>query len=101
MKIIEESVQMIHIGPDTRLTPVTINYALQRAASNFMYAKFYTGKYFIQVNFMKDHTINVSSNIRNAQFQSDLYRYNSIGWTISLAKTFVYTWMQKSRRVLY
>jgi hypothetical protein len=100
MKILVESVQMIHIGPNTVLTPTSIQYALQLAASNKMYAKFYTDKYFIQVNFMKDNTINVSSNIMMMQFVSDFHRNEKLGWSFSRAKNFVYQWMQISRRQL-
>jgi len=101
MKIpIEESVQLIHIGPDTVLSPTAIQYALQLASSNSMYAKFYTDKYFIQVNFMKDQSINVTSNITISQFVMDFHRNEKLGWTFSRAKNFVYTWMQISRKSL-
>ena len=94
------SVQMIHIGSNTVLTSTAIQYALMRASANFMYAKFYTDKYFIQVNFMKDGTINVSSNITNPVFVNDLHRQEKYGWTFSRTKNFVYQWMQISRRVI-
>ena len=91
---------MVHIGPNTPLTPVAIQYALQRASSNKMYAKFYTDKYFIQVNFMKDNTINVSSNIKAPQFVNSLVRYTQQGWTMATVNQFVYLWMQTNRRSL-
>lgn len=101
MKIpIKEDVQLIHIGSDTVLTNTAIQYALMRAASNYMYAKFYTDKYFIQVNFMKDNTINVSSNITIPQFVYDLHRNERLGWDIARTKNFVYQWMQISRKQL-
>ncbi len=100
MEIINESVQMIHISPSTHLMPAQIQYALQTAASNFMYAKFYTDKWFIQVNFMKDRTINVASNIKLPQFVADLWRMENQGWTMATVKQFVYQWMQISRSVL-
>ena len=95
-----EGVQMIHIGPNTALTSTQISYALRRASASRMYAKFYTDKYFIQVNFMRDYTINVSSNIRTPSFVNDLHRKEKIGWTIPLVKQFVFQWMQLSRRTL-
>lgn len=100
MKILDESTQLIHISPTTVLTATQVQYALQMASCNFMYAKFYTDKYFIQVNFMKDHTINVSSNITIPQFVQDLRRNERLGWNISRAKNFVYQWMQISRRTI-
>lgn len=100
MKIVNESVQMIHLGPNTPLTFTSINYALQRARSNHMYAKFYTDKYFIQVNFMKDSTINISTNIKSPQVIYDLNRMESRGWTFSRAEEFVYRWMQTYRKTL-
>ena len=99
--IIKEGVQLIHIGPNTDLTMTAINYALLRAKSRSMYAKFYTDKNFIQVNFMKDGTINVSTNIRYPACVNDLWKKNQIGWSLPLAKAFVYQWMQLSRRVIY
>lgn len=99
-RIIDESVQMIHVGPNTALTLTAINIALQRAYSNKMYAKFYTDKFFIQVNFMKDNTINVSTNIRYPTCVNDLWRKSQQGWTMALAKQFVYQWMSVSRRLL-
>lgn len=98
--IIKEAVQLIHIGPNTALTQTAILYALQRASANQMYAKFYTDKYYIQVNFMKDRTINVSTNITLPQCVSDLHRRDKLGWKVSSAKDFVYQWMQISRRLL-
>lgn len=100
MKIIDESVQMIHIGPHTALTQTAVQYALQRAAADRMYAKFYTDRYFIQVNFMKDQTINVSSNIKAPQFVQSLWKYEQQGWTMATTKQFVYLWMQTNRRSL-
>lgn len=91
---------MVHIGPNTALTLTTINYALLRAKSNCMYAKFYTDKYFIQVNFMRDGTINVSTNINNMSCMNDYHRKDKLGWTFPRAKQFVYQWMQLSRRVI-
>ena len=100
MKILNEDIQLIHIGSDTVLTNSAIQYALMRAASNYMYAKFYTDKYFIQVNFMKDNTINVSSNIVLPQFVYDLRRNEQLGWNIARTKNFVYNWMQICRKQL-
>ena len=95
-----ESVQLIHLSPNTALTLTAINYALTKAASNKMYAKFYTDKVFIQVNFMKDNTINVATNIRNPVCLQQLWKYNQRGWSFNSAKDFVYQWMQKSRRLI-
>lgn len=95
-----EGVQMVHIGPNTALTLTAINYALLRASYNRMYAKFYTDKWFIQVNFMRDGTINVSTNIRHPSCIADMWKKEKQGWSIGLAKQFVYQWMQISRRVL-
>lgn len=100
-RILNDDVQLIRIGRNTVLSPVIIQRALQRAYSNKMYAKFYTDKYFIQVNFMRDGTISVASNIRNQAFLQDLWKKNQQGWTMAYAKSFVYQWLQLSRRVLH
>lgn len=100
IKIINESVQLIHIDSSTTLTPQSIQYALMRAMSNKMYAKFYTDKYYITVNFNRDNTINVSSNITLPQFVSSLWKMSQLGWTFERVKTFIYTWMQLNRKSL-
>lgn len=98
--IINENTQLIHIGPTTRLTSTSVMYALQRARSSRSYAKFYTDKYFIQVNYMRDGTMNVASNIVNPSFVNSLRRFEQQGWTDSRAKEFIYQWMQISRKTL-
>lgn len=100
MKILNESIQLIHIKPNVPLSASAVSYALQMASANRMYAKFYTDKYFIQVNFLKDYTISVSSNITLPHFIQSLRRYESRGWTFSSVKQFVYQWMQLNRRQL-
>ena len=100
MKIINESVQLIHIDSKTHLTSTIIYTALVRASAGRTYAKFYTDKHYIQVNFMRDNTIAVSSNIRNPAFINSLWQRDRQGWTLSSAKDFVYLWMQQSRRTL-
>lgn len=100
-RIITDDIQLIRISPGVPLTSMRISTALQRAASNRMYAKFYTDKYFIQVNFARDGDISVSSNIRSPQFVSDLWRKSKQGWTIPVVKSFLYQWLQISRKVLY
>ena len=99
-RVFMESVQMIHLGPSTALTMTAINYALTKAASNKMYARFYTDKVFIQVNFMKDNTINVATNIRNPMCLQQLWKYEQRGWSFNSAKEFVYQWMQLSRKLV-
>lgn len=101
MKIVNEDVQLIKVYGNVPLTASRIGNAIQRAYSNKMYAKFYTDKYFIQVNFARDGNISVSSNIRTPQFVSDLWRKNKQGWTIPLVKSFIYQWLQISRKILY
>lgn len=100
MKIRNESIQLIHVPPNKPLTMTQIQYAMQMASANRMYAKFYTDKYFIQVNFMKDYTINITSNINLPHFAQSLRRYEARGWTFTSAKEFVYKWMQQSRGLL-
>lgn len=99
-KIINDDIQMIKLSPGVPLTTTRVSNAIQRAYSNKMYAKFYTNKFFIQVNFARNGDISVSSNIRSPQFVNDLYRRNKQGWTLPLVKSFVYTWMQINRRTL-
>lgn len=100
LKIINENVQMIHIGPTTKLTSTSILYALQRARASRTYAKFYTDKYYIQVNYMKDGSVNVASNITNIAFSNDLRRLDQQGWNDSRAKEFIYRWLQINRRTV-
>lgn len=99
-KIIDESVQLIHIGPNTALTKTAIHYALMKASSNRMYAKFYTDNVFIQVNFMKDGSISVSSNIRYRGFVDALWKMEQRGWTFNSVKYFVFQWMNVNRRLI-
>ena len=101
MKIINEDVQLIHISPTTKLTPPMITSILYRAMGNKMYAKFYTDKVFIQVNFAKDGTISVASNIRDGAFLRDYNNKCRIGWNFALVKSFIYQWMQASRSTIW
>lgn len=100
-RILNDDVQLVKINSGTILTPYMISSALQKAYGNKMYAKFYTNKLFIQVNFARDGNISVSSNIRSQAFLQDLWKKNQQGWTMSNVKAFIYQWMQISRRVLY
>lgn len=100
VRIVDESVQLIHIDKDTVLSPSLVGDTIQRAYSNRMYAKFYTDKYFIQVNFSRDGNISVSTNIRSPQFIQDLWVNDRSGWSINKIKAFVYRWMQVQRRSL-
>lgn len=100
MRIVNESVQMIHIGPSESLTPGVINQVLHKARLGYNYARFYTDKVFIQVNYMRDKTISVSSNIRNPAFLVDYRRNENYGWTESRVRYFVYQWMSHYRKEL-
>lgn len=100
-RILNDDVQLIKISPGTTLTPVMIDRVLHKAYGNKMYAKFYTDKLFIQVNFARDGNISVSSNIRHQGFLQDLWKKNQIGWTMANVKAFIYQWMQISRRSLH
>lgn len=100
-KILNDDVQLIRLYPNSALTPAKISQVLQRAQGNKMYAKFYTDKYFIQVNFARDGNISVSSNIRHQGFLQDLWKKNQIGWNMANVKAFIYQWMSLSRRVLH
>ena len=97
---IKEGVQMIHVGPNTALTLTQIQMVCRKAKMNYMYAKFYTDKYFIQVNFMRDNTINLSTNIKNPSFITQYRRYEKEGWTFGRVVEFIYGWMQIKRRSL-
>lgn len=99
-KILNDDIQLIRVSPGVPLTPTRINTALQRAYSNKMYAKFYTDKYFIQVNFARDGSISVASNIRLPAFVNDLSRRSSKKWTIPDVKSFIFQWLQISRNLL-
>lgn len=100
-KILNDDVQLVRLYPNSELTPAKINQVLQKAYGNKMYAKFYTDKHFIQVNFARDGNISVSSNIRHQGFLQDLWKKSQIGWNMANVKAFVYQWMQVSRRVLH
>lgn len=100
-RIINDDVQLVKVNPGTVLTPSVVGQVIQRAYSNKMYAKFYTDKIFIQVNFARNGDISVSSNIRSPVFINDLWKKNQNGWSIPLVKSFIYQWMQVSRRTLY
>lgn len=100
-RVLNDDVQMIEIHPHTILTTSVVRQALKRAQSNRMYARFYTKKYFIQVNFMRDGNISVASNIRHQSFLQDLWKKNQIGWNFANAVAFVYQWMGLSRKILH
>ena len=100
-KILNDDVQLIRLYPNTALTPAKISQVLQKAHGNKMYAKFYTDKYFIQVNFARDGNISVSSNIRHQRFLQDLWKKNQQGCNLANVKAFVFQWMKLSRRVLH
>lgn len=103
MKILDEDMtKLIHVSPDTNLTPAIIGDAINQAYGLRTFAKFYTDKFYIQVNFDRiNQTITVASNIRSPQFTYDLYRNDKWGWNLPRVKAFIYQWMQISRRTLY
>lgn len=100
MVILKDDVQIVKVSPGVPLSPTVINNALFRANSNKMYAKFIINNLFIQVNFMRDGTISVSSNIRTPSFVNDLAVKSRKGWTFAIVKAFVYQWLTLSRRTL-
>ena len=95
----DESVRLVPVKKGQVLRSQEVTYALQLASSNFCYAKFYSDKYFIQVNFMRDLSISVSSNITLPQFVTSLNRYSS-HWTFSSVRDFIYQWTVISRRII-
>jgi len=97
---IKEDVKMIRLGANTALTTSQISKAVQDAFGSRGSAKFCTDKLWIQVSFLRDGTPVVSSNIRSQRFLRD-YHEKSKRWTIQSIKSFVYQWMQLSRRTLY
>lgn len=99
--IINENAQLIKVGPGVVLTPSMIGQALLRARDSKLYAKFYTNKVFIQVNFARNGDISISSNIMNPAFLTDYRRRIKDGWSFVTAKAFVYQWMSLSRKSLY
>lgn len=100
-KILRDDIQIIKLSPGVPLTSARISVALQRARSNYLYAKFCSGDLFIQVNFARNGDISVSSNIRTPAFVNDLSKKSRQRWTIPLVKSFVYQWMQLSRRIIF
>lgn len=100
-RILNDDVQLVRVYHNTVLTTQRISLILQKAYHNKMYARFYTDKLFIQINFARNGDISVSSNIRSQAFLADYYRKSKQGWTFQNVKAFVYQWMQVSRRTLY
>lgn len=100
-RIINDDIQLIKLNNNAVLTPSMIHQALYRAHSNYMYAKFIVDNLYIQVNFARDETISVSSNIRNQSFLRDVSYYSRVGWNIGNLKSFLYQWLQISRRLLW
>lgn len=99
--IIKEEVQVVCASRETPLPMTIINKALLKAYSNRMYAKFIIdNNLFIQVNFMKDNTVNVSTNMTLPGLIADLQKKSRYGWTFALAKQFVYQWISLSRRIV-
>lgn len=98
---IYESIQLIHIDGKKDVTPELVKHALVAAKACKNYAKFYTDKFYITVNFHKDNTMSVAHNIRNRDFYRELMRLqNNIKQqtNIQLYSIFIARWLNKIRR---
>ena len=101
MIIYNEDIQVVKVSQGANLTTSMISSAISSAYSNKMYAEFTTGKLFIRIDFSRSGMISVSSNIKYSGFIKDLVRNTNYGWNISRVKSFVYQWMNISRRLIY
>lgn len=99
--LLNETIQLIHITSDTKVSPEMVKHALVSAKVCKNYAKFYTDKFYITVNFNKDNTMSVSHNIRNLDFYRELMRIqnnNRNNSNISLYAQFISRWINKIRK---
>lgn len=104
INLLNEGVQLIHIGPTTNINLEMIKRAMVMARSSKQYAKFYTDKYYITISFHKDNTFSISHNIRNVQFYREFTRLQcnlNCSTNISLTAQFIYRWMNNLRKPLY
>ena len=102
--ILNEDIQLIHIGPSTNVTVEMVKRAMIMARSSKHYAKFYTDKYYITVSFHKDNSFSVSHNIRNLRFYNEFTRLQGnlqYSTNINIFAQFICRWMNNLRKPLY
>ena len=99
--LLDETIQLIHINPNKEVTDALVRRALIMAKSTKNYAKFYTDRFYIIVNFNRDNTLNISHNIRNLDFYRELMRLQKTvknKTDISLYSIFITRWLNKIRK---
>ena len=104
INLLNEGVQLIHIGPATNVNVEMIKRAMIMARSSKQYAKFYTDKYYITVSFHKDNTFSVAHNVRNLQFYREYVRIQKTldnSDNIYLFAQFICRWLNNLRKPLY
>lgn len=99
--LLNETIQLIHINPNVEVNTALVKRAMVMAKSTKNYAKFYTDKYYIIVNFNKDNTMNISYNIRNLDFYREFMRLQNTVKSktdISAYAIFITRWLNKIRK---
>ena len=100
MKIkLNESPQNIDVNKIHNLTKQSVMNYMFIARRTREYVKFYLGNSYIMVEFHRDGSVNMVSNIRfESAFQRELYRLDSIGFNISSWSYFIAYWMNRFKQ---
>ena len=98
--LIENTPLIIHVSSDSELTKSVINYTLQSARALRRYAKFYSNKYYIEVTFQRDGTINIATNYRfNSYFNKCISKLEERPFKLSDYVNFIWLWMNRIRKL--
>lgn len=98
--ILNEEVQRIKCNKDKEVTNKVITNALLKARWRYHYARFYTNKYYIEVSFRNDGTVQISSNYRcNMVFNKAIKQLENKKYTIGNVTYFIWLWINRIRKL--
>lgn len=104
IELINEGIQLIHIGKDTKVNADLVKHALISARASQNYAKFYTDRVYITVSFHKDNTIAISHNIRNLNFYREfclVQKRVKNKTDLQVYSSFIAKWLNIMRNPMY
>lgn len=98
--LLKEWEQHIHVDSSTELKQQTIKYALYEAYKHRRYAKFYSNRYYINVAFNYDGTVQFSSNyFADTKFRRELNKLEGYKYSLNSTTYFIWYWMNKIRKL--
>ncbi len=99
---LNESPQNVDVNKIKELTKQQVMNYMLIARRTKEYVKFYLGNSYIMVQFHRDGSVNLLSNIRfESAFQRELYRLDSLGFNMGSWAYFIAYWMNRFKQKDY